>query len=241
MIWLSPDQLNELGISRRQLTDGRNGTKTRKPWTFRETGRTGRNGKVIKECLLESMGPDWVQKWLTTHDSLLTTSPGSLTTETYESPLTDREPDSDEIGSEPGQKAGAEDRLTQALKRYAPDVRDAFLHEAQRLASIVERYDGIQVKRQKVKGKSSYEFVSEVLALCDEARCTDPAILALEPARSKPRSPHTLDAWSKQFRIDGLATFLRKPSESSGNPRQTQGRDQRRRRRMDQPQLAKDA
>lgn len=208
MIWLGPDQLEQLGVSRGILV------RNRDAWTWRETGRRGRNGKPIRECQLESMGQTWIQKWLAQQPSL----DRSLTTDIETSPVRIMEPEvSETLDAETGQKAGAEDRLTEALKRYDLNVREAFLAEAQRLASIIERYDAVEPKRRR-DSNGKFVFVSKIVELCEHARCNDPVILAIEPGRSKPRSPHTLDAWSKQFRIDGLATFLRKPTESTGKP-----------------------
>lgn len=213
MIWLDPEQLNKLGVSRRQLTDGRTGTKYQKPWTWRETSRRGRNGKPIREYLLESMSVDWQRKWLAMQPTL----DSSLTTE-LDNSLDAWEADGDNLGEQgKWETSGAEDRLAQALKRYDMNVRDAFLAEAQRLASIVERFNAIKPKQVR-DSKGKMTIVPAVLDLCTETRCSDPAILAVEPARAKSRSFRTLYIWSTDFEKDGLAAFLRKPAEPTGKP-----------------------
>ena len=205
MIWLSPAQLKDLGVSKGILH------RNRDRWTWRKTSERGRNGRQIEEVLLESMQTEWQKKWLAARP----VEPiGSLTTELTSSPAPLRDVDDDALGVA-DMAVDAEDRLTQALVRYTPNVRDSLLNEAQRLASIVDRYEVISPKRIK-NAAGKHEFVPEVLALCDEARCTDPVILAIEPARGKPKSPHTLDAWLKEYRQLGLAAFLRKPPEASG-------------------------
>lgn len=207
MIWLGPDQLNQLGVSRGMLV------RNRALWTWRETGRTGRNGKPVRECQLESMGQTWIEKWLAQQPSL----DRSLTTEIQMShPV--REPDGDGLGEQgTWETSGAEDRLTQALKRYDLGVRDAFLAESQRLASIVEQFDSIKPKQIK-NADGRMVNVAELDRLIASTPCTDPHVLAIEPSRSKQRSLRTLYVWSKDFEVDGLAAFLRKPPESTGKP-----------------------
>ena len=205
MIWLSPQQLKDLGVSKGILF------RNRDNWTFRKTGERGRNGKQVEECLLESMQTQWKEAWLQMQPSSLVPDHSSLidsSLTTEQVPATDDRPDAvdaDRSGTE------GERRFTEALKRYDLRVRDAFRDEALRLSGIVEQFDRVSPKRQKVKGK--FEFVPAVERLCEQAVCTDTAILAVEPSRGKPKSPHTLEAWSKQYRVDGLATFLRKPPE----------------------------
>jgi|CXWL01.1.fsa_nt_gi hypothetical protein len=208
MIWLSPAQLKDLGVSKGILH------RNRDRWTWRKTSERGRNGKLIEEVLLESMQTEWQRKWLAQMPTQgpATDEIGSLTTELI-SPPENVLGELDD-GGENGEFLAdlSERRLTEALVRYKGEVRNSLLDEAQRLASIVEKYEAISPKRFK-NAAGKHEFVPEVLVLCEDARCTDPAILAIEPSRGKPKSPHTLDAWLKEFRVLGLAAFLRKPPE----------------------------
>lgn len=200
MIWLSPQQLKDLGVSKGILH------RNRKKWAFRITAERGRNGKPIEECLLESMQTEWKVKWMASQPCGSDEIESSLTTEQV--PATDDRPvaeDADRSGTE------GERRFTESLKRYDLRVRDAFRDEALRLSAIVERYGEISPKRRKVAG--AFEYVPAITALCLDTVCTDTAVLAIEPSRAKAKSPHTLEAWSKQYRTDGLATFLRKPAE----------------------------
>ncbi len=227
MIWLSITQLNEIGVSNGILH------RNRRNWKFRPTGKRGRNGKPIDEVLLESLPERFQTAYLRDVGSEFRVSSSELgenhPVDEASTPLLGKEgslarsltTESDTPadnraarGAEEAVVLGADDgerRLTEALLRYDVKVREAFLQEAARLADIVERYASVNPKRTKVGGK--YEYVSEVLALCDETECIDQTILAVEPSRSKPKSPHTLEAWAKQYKVDGLATFLRKPPE----------------------------
>lgn len=201
MIWLEVSKLNDLGVSKGQLH------RNRKSWEFRPTTRRGRNGKLIEEVKLESLPIDVQHRYL----KLEPTTNSSLTTESDS--IVDAAAHVRDTVADLGPKLAldAEDRLTQALVRYRPEVRHAFIAESQRLASIIDRYQKVTPKREKRDGK--FEYVAQVLELCEEAACIDPIVLAAEPSRSKPKSPHTLEAWAKAFRTDGLAVFLRKPSE----------------------------
>jgi hypothetical protein len=208
MIWLNPEELKEIGVSKGILH------RNREKWTWRQTGRRGRNGKMIDEVLLESMPQRFQVEYLKRSGADVSTSDCSLTTESPDRPA--------ELGGDAGDDAVSsgltgEQRLTEALLRYRPEVRERFLAESRRLASIVERYSNIDPKRVRDTVTKKHVFVSDVLQLCNEAVCTDAEILRQEPSRGKPKSPHTLDAWLKQYRADGLAAFLRRaPLPASG-------------------------
>jgi len=207
MIWLTPQNLTELGVSRRQLNDGRS------LWTWKTTGERGRNGKPIRMVLLESMQPKWIEKWLQTgpQASRLPDDIGSLTTEPLpDSPSEIRASEGDALDTETRQKAGAEDQLTRALVRYRPEIRNSLLAEAERLASIIERFNAIKPKQLR-DSKGKLTPVQSVLDLCAETPCTVPEILAIEPARGKARSVRTLYIWATDYEAIRLAAFLRKP------------------------------
>lgn len=198
-MWLKIDDVFELGKSRRlvflKLSSGE--------WKSRKTGEKSRNGKPIREVLLESLPHDLQMIYLQKQKAEIEVE-SSLTTE------------SDILSDVP---VTAEMQLIEALRRYEPDVRDAFLAEAQRLFGIVNRYISINPKREK--GEKGLDFVPAVFALCNEAVCANQTVLKVEPKRSKRPSPHTLDTWARKIEADGLLTFLRSPAKSSA------GRDKR--------------
>jgi transposase InsO family protein len=200
MIWLTIEQLKLIGVSRGVLA------RKRHQWTWRPTGERGRNGKPIQECLLESLPIDYQKRWLDADAAVK----GCLTTEPDEPAevgCAGRGLGADEA------MAAAEARLTQALLRYRPEYRPSFLAEAQRLASIIERYDAVKPKRRR-DSDGNFDYVAGIYQLAAETACNDSIVLGVEPSRAKPRSPHTLEAWSKEFKRDGLAVFLRKPGEA---------------------------
>lgn len=191
--------LNELGVSTvtvwRKISSGE--------WQSREIGKS-RNGKPIREVLLESLPHDLQLQWATMN------APDKAEIETPEA------------ASSLITEISAEKRLADALKRYPvstktgePDVRGAMLAEAQRLFEIVERYDAINPKRVKIGGK--HEFVPDVVRLCDEAVCTNQTVLAVEPKRAKAPSPLTLDGWSRRVKTDGLLVFVRNAPTVNAN------------------------
>ena len=102
-----------------------------------------------------------------------------------------------------------EDGLRQILQRLPAKDRPLWIAEANRLAGLVERYRRIRPKRKTDPLTGRKGFVPEVLALCQEARCNDAALLAKEPHRSRAPAPHTLDDWARDYRREGVAAFLR--------------------------------
>lgn len=186
-MWLSTDEVVQLGVTdrwvRKKLASGE--------WQGRDSGLRGRNGKPIKEVLLASLPTELQWRYAQRHKSSAVEAP---------------------LAIEPATASVHDDatvRLNAALARLDFDARDAWVAEAQRLARIVERYDGITPKRARSPQTGKPEFVSAVYTLCDEAACTDPIVLASEPHRAQSPSPFTLDGWSRRLKRDGLITFLR--------------------------------
>lgn len=193
---LTFDDLQNLGVPHRTYHRKVSGGE----WKSVEVGKS-RNGKAIREVELESLPHELQLKWAQMNaaekdsDAMTGAEASSLTTE-----------------------ISNEKRLSDALSRYAPEVREAFLTEAQRLLEIVNRYDAINPKRIKVNGK--HQFVEEVIMLCKEAACHQPLLIRVEPKRAKSISPATLDGWSRKVREIGLLAFIRAkatlPSGSDG-------------------------
>lgn len=191
-MWLSVKDVEQLEIPSRTLRHKLQSGE----WESRGTGQRGRNGKEIREILLESLPHELQLKWATLQRGLAPDAP-----------------------EEVFDNSDSEVKLTMALKRYdSPEVREAFLAEAQRLLAIVNRYEAINPKRQK-NAEGKHEFVPEVHRLCDEARCKNEIVLRLEPHRAQRPSPYTLDGWFRSSQTDGLVIFLRKPAESQNNKR----------------------
>ncbi|HYX72150.1 MAG TPA: Mu transposase C-terminal domain-containing protein [Nitrososphaera sp.] len=184
-MWLTIDQVEELGITRRwvekKLAAG--------GWEWRYSGPRGRNGRQRREVLLTSLPSELQWRWKQRQRVLN----GEPQASTQEESATDTKLDG----------------LTAALQRLPIDMREAFMAEARRLALIVERFDAMTPKRQTHPTTGKHEFVAAVLALCEEAACTDQVVLAQEPHRAQCPSPYTLDGWSRRFKKDGLLTFFR--------------------------------
>ncbi len=99
--------------------------------------------------------------------------------------------------------------LGASLQRLSPLERPAWLQEAKRLLKIVEAYSSIRRKRQLNPCTGKFEFVREVLELCEQARCSEPLILRREPHRARSPAPFTLDRWARAFRRTGVSSFFR--------------------------------
>lgn len=188
-MWLKFEEVEQLEITpqwiRKKVNSG--------DWKSRETGQRGRNGKVIREVLLESLPHELQLKWAQMQKPAIEPADdGSLTIESISN----------------------ERRLTEALTRYAPNLRVAFLSEAQRLSEIVARYISINPKRLK-NADGKHEFVAEVHRLCRETICTNQEILKVEPSRAEAASPFTLDGWARKFKETGLLAFLRQSAKQS--------------------------
>ncbi len=218
--WLSVEDLVALGRGRRKvLLKITTGT-----WKSRITGK-GRNGKAVYEVALESLPEELQRRWLATLSAPAIEDPNP---EISDSTIPDSKEDLDALK--------AEHRLTGALKRFPPDVREAILNEARRLMGIVERYNALPAKRQRAKSeeqsqfqipdsktpdsKFQYHAAPAVHALCEEAKCTDQVILdyyrnrqhavrkGTEPRIARTIKPRTLDEWSRRVKTEGLITFL---------------------------------
>lgn len=192
-MWLKFEDVAQLGITpqwiRKKVATGE--------WESRSTGQRGRNGKEIREVMLESLPVELQLKWATLQRDLT----------------------QDDAPEQVFDNSDSEVKLTMALRRYeSVEVREAFLAEAQRLFAIVNRYADINPKRQK-NSDGKHEFVQEVYALCKEAKCTDDIVLRLEPHRAQCPSPYTLDGWYRASQTDGLVIFLRKASQPQSNKR----------------------
>src|SRR5258708_6481561 len=61
MIWLTPEKLKDIGVTTAMLRHNRD------KWRFRETSARGRNGKAIRETLLESLPERFQQVYLRRH------------------------------------------------------------------------------------------------------------------------------------------------------------------------------
>lgn len=193
-MWITFDQIEELGLTRRWIEK----QIARGAWQARDTGRRGRNGKPVREVLFSSLPAELQWRY---HQRLKQEA----------APV---EPETTAVETE----SPALDGLQAALVRLPPDVRVALLAEAQRLSSIVERYDAIKPKRAVNPVTDKHEFVAAVLSLCEEAACTEPVVMALEPHRAQSPSPYTLDGWSRRFKVDGLLTFIRsQPNNDRAN------------------------
>lgn len=103
------------------------------------------------------------------------------------------------------------------LSRFPLIERQAWIEEVCRLTHIIEHYNTIKPKRELDPYTHKYVYVSEVLKLCDEAKSTSQIILAREPHRAVPPSPHTLQRWSSNHRNQGVLAFLRNVPEQPPN------------------------
>jgi hypothetical protein len=197
-MWLTIDQIEELGLTRRwiekKLAAG--------DWTARDSGLRGRNGRAIREVLLTSLSWELQCRWQQRQKAQ------AMQLE-VEAPQAEVETESSITQLE---------KLNPALKQLPMEEREAWMAEAQRLAQIIERYDAISPKRQ-LNPSGKHEFVAAVLTLCEEAVCTNQAVLAREPHRAQCPSPFTLDGWSRRFKKDGLLTFFRSPLSMQKNKR----------------------
>ena len=189
-MWLTIKQVSELGV-----TDTWVQRKVRcGEWQSRDTGKRGRNGKPIREVLIASLPSELQQRYLQQNPRQI------------EEVAPARSHYVDE----------ALEELNAALRRLPNSEREAWTSEVLRLSRIVERYSLINPKRARdTQGKLN--FVSEVWALCREAVCSDPLILAREPKRGKEPSPHTLDGWLRRWQTDGLTIFLRSAAKAANS------------------------
>lgn len=181
-MWLKFSDITQLGISDRWIRQKVNDGD----WESRSTGERGRNGKEIREVKLESLPHELQLKWAN-----------------FRKPA-------ERVEIVGPAEAAPEGKLIASLQRFKPEVRAAFLNEAQRLFDLARRYDQIEPKRFKTS-EGKHEFVPAVLALCNEAVCNEPLVLAVEPKRAKSPSPITFDGWARKSKTEGLSAFLRSP------------------------------
>jgi hypothetical protein len=123
---------------------------------------------------------------------------------------------STEVAADPQAATPRDSALTAALARLPLEERRSWVAEVNRLRLLIERYAVLNPKRCRnpVAGKS--EFVPAVIALCEEAVCTDQVVLAREPHRARPPSPSTMDDWLRDYREVGSLAFVRTFKESNG-------------------------
>jgi Mu transposase len=112
--------------------------------------------------------------------------------------------------------AAHESALTVALARLPLDERLSWIAEANRLRLLVERYALLKPKRRRNPDTGRFEFVPAAIAICEEAICADPVILAREPHRAHAPSPSTMDGWLCDYREIGLLTFIRTFKQNGG-------------------------
>lgn len=207
--WVSFNVLiNEIGVARPTILRG----IEKYGWVCREGQKQGPKGQRRKEIFIPSITPPGRQADVRAY---LLNKP--LKQSQINSAASDPEPE----GSSPSgeQKQGFSDRLSTlqaALLRFPMSERDAWLREIERLGKLIEKYDSIDPKRSFNPATKKYEFVSSINDICEEARCTEAAILAREPRRAQCPSPHTLDGWLRSYRKIGLATFLREARKAQG-------------------------
>jgi hypothetical protein len=193
-MFLTVEQVIELGVSRsviyRKVAAGE--------WASREVG-TGRNGKPTRALLLASLPEEMQRRWLELNPR------GG-----------DPAPPPEKFTEVPANSHAAahESTLTAALARLPLDERQSWIAEANRLRLLVKRYAALEPKRRRNPATGKSEFVPAVIALCEEAACADPVILAREPHRSGPPSPSTMDGWLRDYREIGLLAFIRTLKQS---------------------------
>ena len=190
---LTIEQVVELGWSK--ATIWRKGRAGEVAFAIEQnTGREGRPRKLIK---LSSLPADLQLRWHQRQPNVAEGIDESAATAMMEAERATEQPSGDRLLL-----------LQAALSRIPLEERDSWIAELQRLAQLIDKYSSINPKR-RANDQGKYEFVPEVLALSKEAACTDQVILAREPHRAKPPSPHTLDGWLRDFRSHGLTAFLR--------------------------------
>lgn len=196
-MWITFDLVEELGLTKRWIQK----KVAAGEWTARDSAKRGRNGKSVREVLFSSLPAEL--QWRFHQRQKQETAEA----EPAPAPVENDSP-------------GSLDILQAALLRLPLEARDAWLAEAQRLALIVGRYEAIRPKRVLNPATGKHDFVPAVISLCEEAACTDQAVIAIEPHRAQCPSPFTLDGWSRRFKQDGLLTFFRSlPSNSASNKR----------------------
>lgn len=164
----------------------------------------GRNGKPIREILPSSLPADLQQKWAERQRA------GAEDLDS-DSPPTEFSPSANSEDADDGLA-----KLTSALSSYPAEERDAWIAEALRLNTLVNRYEAIARKR-RTTGDGRPQFAPEVLAVCREAVCTNQVILdaLAQRSRREPKdrrnevSPHTLEQWSRRRWRVGLMAFIR--------------------------------
>lgn len=212
-MWIPAKHLEDMGVSSATIY-----RKTKLPnseWRSRFAKREGRFGKPQKEILLEDLPSDLQIKLAQLNQS----SQEAVALD--ERPVEDDGADTSTI-----EKSSPLDRLNLALKRFPLDERETWIAELQRLSNIIEKFANVNPKRIKNSLTGRYEFAPAALALCAEAACADPVIIAREPHRAQAPTPRTLDGWLRDYRKEGLLVFIR--ATSSAAEENSAKRDRRR-------------
>lgn len=237
-VWLTADEIVALkrGVGKRKVLLNISSGK----WPSRESDTRLGNGKRTREVALANLPEGLRQLYVQAQvsglgDQVPDDQHGIDNIDLSPSPVT----------QPPTPDADRELRLTQALQRLPLEVRGAFLDEARRLSAIVERYILLPSKRVRISQceigvrdqvsgigclpvtchstpDTRYTFTPAVLALCNEAACTNPIIIEYYRSRQHairkgtPRcarliSGRTLDDWSRRLRKQGLVIFLPAP------------------------------
>jgi hypothetical protein len=186
-MYLTTDQIIELGVDgytvKSKISNGE--------WKVRQQ-RSGRRGKHVSAVLLASLPSGLQVKWLN----------NQVSNENRDKPK------GVPIEADNVSRLSEKMLITQLL-RFKPEERVAWIKEAGRLGTIIERFAAIKPKRQLDPTTDKYRFVPAVLELCKEAACVDQLILAREQHRASPPSPHTLERWLNYYKQEGLLTFFR--------------------------------
>jgi hypothetical protein len=190
-MYLTIEQIIQLGISRSAIK--RN--IARGNWQSRRSG--SKSSRVQYQVLIASLPVDLQTKWFRRCAQMDSAQTAPIDTEKV-------------INEQ-------DEALNASLLRLPSEERGAWIDEASRLASLVERYEKIKKKRRRNPATGKYEYTFCVIELCQEAACQDQTILARAPHRGEPPSPHTLDGLARKYREDGLLAFLRRAPRVSFN------------------------
>jgi transposase InsO family protein len=201
-MYLTIDQLCELGVSKSTVIRKLNAGK----WKVQEA-RQEENGRHTRKVLISSLPIELQLNWA--KQVVLFENLDNVSSISNDASESIRE---------------IEKNLSIALLRIPSEERINWIIEALRLAKIALRYAGIKQKRQRDLETGKSGFISEVFDLCLEAVCKDPIILARQPHRASPPSPHTLDGWWRLYKNIGLLTFLRSCKSKSNEAKKTDNR-----------------
>lgn len=235
--WLTVDDVVALGRARRKVQVN---IATGK-WPSREFG-TGRNGKPVRKVRLTDLPQDLQLKYAEGRRAATAEleDPNPQPIEAIDDGLTQL---TNSLSSYPAEEREAwiaeALRLNDLVNRYEainPKRVKVSKLEGRRfescraasapVAQLVEHQapEGcpVELGQPPPALKLEFDFVPAVKALCREAVCTNPIILAALAERSrrepndrdKPISPHTLERWSTKRKRVGLMAFIRARSNA---------------------------